>query len=228
MSYEIVKTLRLEQKENGSWYAVVKSASNNVYPHYYTEWTYGKDEKYDFTKEELQAEILLDFYNGNLKGAKSTKYGQFMTYLGNVGRIWGCNNDKSRACKTYHFYDKLKNKARKDYLSTTKNGCWEFGTKEYENYCKIESKLTKRQKREVKRYLLQEFKEFQPNCKQTIVRVWYDNSPTGNYIYQRKGIKNWADFTDFKNATKYTSKHRLEKVKRLLESNGYKAEFIQV
>lgn len=85
MSYEIVSRLRLEKNENG-WYAVIKSCSNNVYPHWHEEWTYGKDK--GFTKEQLQAEILLDFYHGNLKGAKNTKYGKFMTFLGMTGRDW--------------------------------------------------------------------------------------------------------------------------------------------
>lgn len=234
MSYEIVKTLRLEQKENGSWYAVVKSTSNNVYPKYYSEWTYGKDDKYNFTKEDLQKELLLDFYHGNLKGAKSTKYGKFMSYLGNTGRIWGCNNDKSRACNTYHFYDKLRDKLRVDYLATTKKGCWEFETEEYKKYCEQNAKIRQRQDREIKRYLYKEFCEFSDVCKPTIVRIWKQNwinkewHGTDDYIYQRKKQRVGANMTNFENATKFTSKNKLTYIKKLLENNHYRAELIEV
>lgn len=231
MSYEIVRTLRLEQKENGSWYAVFKSACNNVRPHYYCEWTYGKDDKYNFTKEELQKEILLDFYYGNFHGGKSTKYGKFMSSLGSS---WGCVNEKSRACKTYHFYDKLRNRLRKEYLDTTEKGCWEFGTKEYKIYCERSDKLKKRQDREIKRYLYKEFCEFNDNCKPTIIRIWeksWKNQEwhgTNIYLHQYKRKRNYANFTNFENATKFTSKLKLEKMKKLAESNGYRAEFIEV
>ena len=54
MSYEIVRNCSvLQDKETGKYYAKLKTASNNVYPHYYEEWTLGKDSKYNFTKEEL-------------------------------------------------------------------------------------------------------------------------------------------------------------------------------
>lgn len=234
MSYEIVKTLRLEQKENGSWYAVVKSASNNVYPKYYSEWTYGKDEKYNFTKEDLQKEILLDFYHGNLKGAKSTKYGKFMSFLGNIGRMWGCENSNSRACNTYHFYDKLKDRLKNDYLATTKNGYWEYDTPQYQKYCERSRKLYERGNRELKRYLYKEFSEFSDTCNPTIVRIWKQNwinkewYGTSDYVYQTKRQRVGAGMVNFENATKFTSKNKLKYIEKLLENNHYRAEFIEV
>ena len=101
MSYESVKSIRLEQNENGSWYAVVTSACNNVRPHDYCKWDYCKNK--NLNKEDLQKNILLDFYYGNFHGGTSTRYGKFLQFLGGS---WGCKNENSRACKTYHFYDK--------------------------------------------------------------------------------------------------------------------------
>lgn len=72
MSYEIVRNCRIEyDKENNKYYAVLKTASSNVYPHYYEEWTLGKDSKYNFTKEELEKTLLLEFFHGNLQGGSS-------------------------------------------------------------------------------------------------------------------------------------------------------------
>ena len=69
MSYEIVKTCRVVKKDDGFYYAVLKTASNNVYPRDYSEWNYG--EKCKLTKEELEKDLLLDFFHGNLQGGNS-------------------------------------------------------------------------------------------------------------------------------------------------------------
>ena len=69
MSYEIVKNCRVVQGEDGFYYAVLKTASNNVYPRHYSEWTYG--EKCKLTKEELEKDLLLGFFHGNLRGGNS-------------------------------------------------------------------------------------------------------------------------------------------------------------
>ena len=69
MSYEIVKTCRVVKGDDGFYYAVLKTASNNVYPRYYSEWTYG--EKCKLKKEELEKDLLLDFFHGNLQGGNS-------------------------------------------------------------------------------------------------------------------------------------------------------------
>lgn len=213
MSYEIVSRLRLEKNENG-WYAVIKSCSNNVYPHWHEEWTFGKDK--GLTKEQLQAEILLNFYHGNLKGAKNTKYGKFMTFLGMTGRSWGAKNDKSRACQEYHFYNNLLYNVLK------------YGDER-------RAKIYARQNREVKRYLLKEFNEFSDTCKPTIVRLWYKNyrtnnfEPSSEYCYNKyRDKKGFYRTYHYDMATRYTSKLRLENIRKICEYNGYKAEFIQV
>ena len=69
MSYEIVKTCRVVKGDDGFYYAVLKTASNNVYPRDYSEWTYG--EKCKLKKEELEKDLLLDFFHGNLQGGNS-------------------------------------------------------------------------------------------------------------------------------------------------------------
>lgn len=69
MSYEIVKTCRVVKKDDGFYYAILKTASNNVYPRDYSEWTYGKDGS--LTKEEIEKTLLLDFFHGNLQGGNS-------------------------------------------------------------------------------------------------------------------------------------------------------------
>ena len=68
MSYEIVRNLRIKHNENG-YYAVIKSASNNVRPLLFNEWTLGKDK--GLTKEELEKILLQNFYNGNLQKGNS-------------------------------------------------------------------------------------------------------------------------------------------------------------
>ena len=69
MSYEIVKNCRVEKGDDGFYYAVLKTASNNVYPRHYSEWNY--EEKCKLTKEELEKDLLLDFFQGNLQGGNS-------------------------------------------------------------------------------------------------------------------------------------------------------------
>ena len=69
MSYEIVKNCRVVQGDDGFYYAVLKTASNNVYPRHYSEWIYR--EKCKLTKEELEKDLLLDFFHGNLQGGNS-------------------------------------------------------------------------------------------------------------------------------------------------------------
>lgn len=69
MSYEIVKNCRVEKGDDGFYYAVLKTASNNVYPRHYSEWNYR--EKCKLTKEELEKDLLLDFFQGNLQGGNS-------------------------------------------------------------------------------------------------------------------------------------------------------------
>ena len=69
MSYEIVKNCRVEKGDDGFQYAVLKTASSNVYPRHYSEWIYR--EKCKLTKEELEKDLLMDFFHGNLRGGNS-------------------------------------------------------------------------------------------------------------------------------------------------------------
>ena len=69
MSYEIVKNCRVVKGDDGYYYAVLKTASSNVYPRHYSEWIYR--EKCKLTKEELEKDLLLDFFHGNLQGGNS-------------------------------------------------------------------------------------------------------------------------------------------------------------
>lgn len=208
MSYEIVKNIVLKQNEKGFWYAIITSACNNVHPHTYHKWDYCKN--IFLTKEELQKEILLDFYYGNFHGGKNTRYGKFLQFLGGS---WGCKNEKSRACKIYHFYEKIKDMLKLKHEKKKK-----------ELYYMICSRCD----RELKNQLYKEFLEFKPNSKPTIVRLWKDNKPfsyISQYKYQRKGayLNN-----SFEYATRFTSNVKLAYIKRLAEQNGYKVEFIEV
>ena len=224
MSYDIVKSIGLKQNENGFWYAEVTSACNNVRPHYYSKWEYCKNK--NLNKEDLQKNILLDFYYGNFHGGTSTKYGKFLQFLGGS---WGCKNENSRACKTYHFYDKLDEKLRKDYLKNdSTNGCWEFDTPLYERYCIRADKLRKRQNRELKNALYKEFLEFKPTCKPTILRLWRNNEHQG-FIRKSYGRSRAICIEDkYCFATQYTDTVKLNYAKNLAERNNFKVELIEV
>lgn len=202
MSYEIVRSIKLVEKEDKTWYAIINSASNNVRPHYYYKWDYAKNDS--FTKDELQQEILLDFYYGNFHGGLNTKYGKFIDFLGG----WGAYNEDSKACYLYRcVYSVLKGKIR--------------------NYIRL-SKLEDRCSREVKRELLKEFKQFKPTCKPTILRLWRNNNPVC-YLYREFKQKKGAYFTDsFNRATRFTDVNTINKIKKLAETQGYKVELIKV
>lgn len=221
MSYEIVRSIGLRQDENGSWYAEVTSACNNVRPHYYSKWEYCKGK--NFTKEQLQKEILLDFYYGNFHGGTSTKYGKFLQFLGGS---WGCKNENSRTCKTYHFYDKLNDKLRKDYLAI--HGSYNPSDEVFKNFSIRCDKLCLRQDRELKNALYKEFLEFKPTCKPTILRLWRNNEHQG---FIRKGYgRSRAIYIEDKYcfATQYTDTVKLNYAKNLAERNDFKVELIEV
>ena len=222
MSYEIVKSIALKQNENGFWYAVVTSACNNVRPHYYSKWEYCKNN--NLTKEELQKNILLDFYYGNFHGGKNTRYGKFLQFLGGS---WGCKNENSRACKTYHFYEKIKDMLKLKH---------ERKKKEFPSICILYDKYYKelyymicnRCDRELKNALYKEFLGFKPTCKQTVIRLWQNNTPI-TYIKQHKNQRKGAYFTtDFEYATRFTNNAKISYIKKLAEQNNYKVELIEV
>lgn len=106
MSYEIVKTCRVVKKDDGFYYAVLKTASNNVYPRHYLEWTYGKDGS--LTKEEIEKTLLLDFFHGNLQGGNS-KYMTAARYC-TKDYLQGYNKANRVLDKSYSLRFKLRNR----------------------------------------------------------------------------------------------------------------------
>ncbi len=221
MSYEIVRSIGLKQNENGSWYAEVTSACNNIRPYCYSKWNYCKDK--NFTKELLQKEILLDFYYGNFHGGASTRYGKFLQFLGGS---WGCKNENSRACKTYHFYDKLDEKLRKDYLAI--HGSYNHSDEVYKDFAIRCDKLRLRRDRELKNALYKEFLEFKPTCKPTILRLWRNNEHQG-FVRKSYGRSRAICIEDkYCFATQYTDTVKLNHAKNLAEKCNYKVELIEV
>lgn len=219
MSYEIVKSIKLVEKEDKTWYAIIDSASNNIRPHYYYKWDYAKNNS--LTKEELQAEILLDFYYGNFHGGLNTKYGKFIDFLGG----WGAYNEDSKACYLYRcVYSVLKDKLRNMYKNEQGYIVGEDRKICYGRIGKFETRCN----REVKRELLKEFKQFKPTCKPTILRLWRNNNPVC-YLYREFKQKKGAYFTDsFNRATRFTDVNTINKIKKLAETQGYKVELIKV
>lgn len=225
MSYEIVRSIAIKKSELGFWYAEVTSACNNVYPRYYSKWNCYLNENFK-TKEELQTQILLDFYYGNFHGGTNTKYGKFLKYLGGS---WGCYNKNSKACILYDNYEKLRDKIRYEYLASTKNGYWECDTEEYKQYRLLDGKLRKRQAREVARHLYKEFSNFNDKCKPTIIKFWKeDENYRVIYYVLQFSKKRHIYYSQFNEATRYTSLSKITKVKNFLERNNYKTELIEV
>lgn len=103
MSYEIVKNLKVKQDLDGSFMAVIKCASNNVYPRHFENCDYGKNK--GWTKEQLEKELLLDFLHGNLQGGSSkyltvAKLARHFGYLKKYDRLYNlCDRVFYYACK---------------------------------------------------------------------------------------------------------------------------------
>lgn len=107
MSYEIVKNIRIiPNPENKSEYIMIcTSASNNVRPHYYEEWTHGIGKGY--TKEQMEREILVEFFNGNLQRGQSV-YSKF------VKRVCSWHNIPNiREFDEYRKLDRVLDKVRR-------------------------------------------------------------------------------------------------------------------
>lgn len=88
MCYEIVKSLKIRQDDNG-WVADICSHANNVTPVWYQKWVYGEglDGKFK-TEEALIKGLLLDFWCGNLQGGSNTKIGKFTKFLATQENTW--------------------------------------------------------------------------------------------------------------------------------------------
>ena len=128
MSYEIVKNIRVvPNPENKSEFLMVcKSASNNVHPHYYEEWTYGKGK--GMSKEEVEKEILKSFFNGSMQGGQSS-YRKFIRQFGS----WCDRTDNEYLARYYRLgktIDKVSTrmwKLKNEYyaIHKTYDGCKE-------------------------------------------------------------------------------------------------------
>ena len=152
MSYEIVKSLKIRQDNNG-WVADIHSHSNNVTPAYYTKWIYQDgcyNELKNFkTKEALIKGLLLDFWCGNLQGGSGTKIGKFTQFLATQDNTW-----YKDITDRYNHLIKLQREKSDD---------------------KINFKLKVRKDKECMRVLYKMFTEFNPKCKPTIISVSKDD-----------------------------------------------------
>lgn len=118
MSYEIVKNLKVKQDLDGSFIAVINCASNNVYPRHYANFEYGKNE--GWTKEQLEKELLLDFYKGNLQGG-SSKYRKIARLANTLGYLKEGSRIDDLQNKLYRHLLKTNNEKRKQEIQNTIN-----------------------------------------------------------------------------------------------------------
>lgn len=118
MSYEIVKNLKVKQDLDGSFMAVIKCASNNVYPRHFENFEYGKNE--GWTKEQLEKELLLDFYKGNLQGG-SSKYRKIAILANNLGYLKEGSRIDDLQNKLYRHLWKTNDEKRKQEIQNTIN-----------------------------------------------------------------------------------------------------------
>ena len=200
MSYEIIKSLKIRQDDNG-WWADICSHSNNVTPAYYEKWVYGEglDGKFR-TKEDLIKGLLLDFWVGHFQGGSSTKIGKFTKFLATQDDTW-----YKDITDRYNHLIKLQREKTGD---------------------KINFALKVRKDKECMRVLYKMFTEFKPKCKPTIIR-FIKNDLTG-YIEQGRR-RNMLYLTSYKeNATKYTDTARLYNAIKTVKKYGYNYELLEV
>lgn len=200
MCYEIVKSLKIRQDNNG-WVADICSHSNNVTPAYYEKWAYsvGLNDKFK-TKEELIKGLLLDFWVGNLQGGSNTKIGKFTKFLATQENTW-----YKDITDRYDHLIKLQREKSGD---------------------KINFKLKVRKDKECMRVLYKMFTEFKPKCKPTIISV--SKSYYTGYVNQgsKKRMMWLSMFKDC--ATKYTDTARLYNAIKTVKKNGYNYELLEV
>ena len=118
MSYEIVKNLKVKQELDGSFIAVINCASNNVYPRYFENCEYGKNK--GWTKEQLEKELLLDFFHGNLQGGNS-KYRKIAILANTLGYLKEGFRIDALQAKLYRHLWKTNNEKRKQEIQNTIN-----------------------------------------------------------------------------------------------------------
>lgn len=208
MSYEIVRNCSvLQDKETGKYYAKLKTASNNVYPHYYEEWTLGKDSKYNFTKEELEKVLLLEFFHGNLQGGSS----RFRKTVQEIRKY-----DK-QLLDRYYKLDKV-------YYSVSRRiwGTKEKGNPRYERLSALSKKLYEMRDEEAKTVLYNYMKNHTAdiNARSVTPFVVIEKS-TGNYVCKITKTKYFTSCWNNKPHL-FTSKE----LWRRLDSEWWKEHFI--
>ena len=208
MSYEIIKNCRIEcDKETGKYYAVIKSACNNVYPHYYEEWTLGKDSKYNFTKEELEKELLLQFFHGNFQKGSS----RFRKAV----KLIRCN-DKHLLDRYYRLddlYFKVSSRMWKHYNDGP----------QYERYSKLAAKIREARDSEAKEVLYKYMKGKTKELGNTKVEPFVIiEKSTGYYVSKVTKTKYYTHFIGNK-PTIHTSRALWQRVN---DSKWWKDHFI--
>ena len=117
MSYEIIKSIKVKKSEtNNEYVAEINSASNNCYPRYFS--TYTCFEGKGLSKEEVEKQILLDYFLGNIQKGNN-KYHNTVEKVGTWGskrsnlleNYYQFSLEKDRVFQNYHgdeYFTKLK------------------------------------------------------------------------------------------------------------------------
>lgn len=188
MTYEIVKNIRvIPNPENKSEYLMVgKSACNNVRPHYYEEWTWGKGK--GMAKEEVEKEILKSFYNGDMQGGQSSYFKfikQFDTWCDKLD-----DNCLARYYRLGETLDKVNSrmwKLKNEYYSTHKtyNGC-EDSNKRIAQLSNLYDRLYKMQDTELKNTLYSHYVQAKKNKRlaSKVTPFVIIDKITGEYVYE--------------------------------------------
>ena len=198
MSYEIVKNIRvIPNPENKSEYLIVcTSASNNVRPHYYEEWTYGKGK--GMSKEEVEKEILKSFYNGSMQGGQSS-YRKFIKQFGS----WCDNTDNEclkRYCRLGKTLDKVSKrmwKLKDEYYSIHKtyDGCKE-SNKRVAQLSNLHDRLYNMQDLELKNTLYSHYIQAKGNKKlaSKVAPFVIIDRITGEYVHKVSQRRYYTSF----------------------------------
>lgn len=188
MSYEIVKNIRvIPNPENKSEFLMVcKSASNNVHPHYYEEWTWGKDK--GMSKEEVEKEILKSFFNGSMQGGQSS-YHKFIKQFGS----WCHNTDNECLARYFRLgktIDKVSTrmwKLKNEYyaIHRTYNGCKE-SNKRIAQLANLYNRLYEMQGSELKNTLYSHYLQAKKDKKivSKVAPFVIIDRDTGKYVYK--------------------------------------------
>ena len=211
MSYDIVKNLSVVQDFDGSFYAKMKSASNNVYPHYYNEWNYGKGQQ--LTKEQLEKDILLDFYHGNLqKGTSKYKRAVDSIEISRpelLQKAYRINRVADKVRNTAWKYSNLRYKIRESLKVVTDEEQVNKLKEEYDRYDKLSNERHELHKKIYSKY--------EDEVKETLYLYLYlknsDKKTVKGIVMKRKNT--YGDVY----ADKITSRHVMHTYKRKVITN---------